>query len=262
MLSEKVISDFAKDGAVKLEGVFTEWVDVLREGIARNMANPSWRERTYQPSDGTAPFFQDYCVWSHVPEYRDFVLNSPLGEMAAELTGGKTIQMFHDHVLVKEPGSSFATPWHQDQPYYFVQAKQTVSFWIPLDEVKRQNCVEYVQGSHQASELYRPQRFNGEPLIEGDTRPAVPEIEGNRDQFPIIGWDVNPGDAIAFDFRTLHGAAGNNAKTRRRAISFRLVGDDARICASPDQSSPAFPDLPLSVGDALTGADVPVLYQA
>ena len=46
MLSEKVISDFAKDGAVKLEGVFTEWVDVLREGIARNMANPSWRERT------------------------------------------------------------------------------------------------------------------------------------------------------------------------------------------------------------------------
>ena len=70
------------------------------------------------------------------------------------------------------------------------------------------------------------------------------------------------GDAIAFDFRTLHGASGNNANTRRRAISFRLVGDDARICASPDKSSPAFPDLALSVGDALSGADFPVLYQA
>ncbi|MGB2304588.1 MAG: phytanoyl-CoA dioxygenase, partial [Candidatus Puniceispirillales bacterium] len=79
MLSEQVIADFRSDGAVKLEGVFTDWVEHLRQGVERNMANPSWRERTYQPDDGSAPFFQDYCVWSQVPEYKDFVLESPLG---------------------------------------------------------------------------------------------------------------------------------------------------------------------------------------
>lgn len=262
MVSEQAISDFATDGAVKCEGVFTEWVDHLRQGIERNMANPSWRERTYQPDDGTAPFFQDYCVWSQVPEYRDFVLNSPLGELAAQLTGSDRVQMFHDHVLVKEPGSSFPTPWHQDQPYYFVEAKRTISFWVPLDHVKRENCVQYVKGSHQADKLFRPQRFNGEALIESDTREAVPDIASNPDQYPILGWDVKPGDAIAFDFRTLHGAPGNNAATRRRAISFRLVGDDARICGEPAKCSPAFPDIDLAMGDPLAGDDFPIIYQS
>lgn len=261
MLSEQVIADFRSDGAVKLEGVFTDWVEHLRQGVERNMANPSWRERTYQPDDGSAPFFQDYCVWSQVPEYKDFVLESPLGALASELTGSKTVQMFHDHVLVKEPGSSFPTPWHQDQPYYCVEAKQTVSFWVPLDVVKRDNCVQYVKGSHQGSQLYRPERFNGDALIENDTREAVPDIANNPDQFTILGWDVKPGDAIAFDFRTLHGAAGNNATTRRRAISFRLVGDDARISAEPAKCSPAFPDLDIPLGAALSGHDFPVLYQ-
>lgn len=262
MLSDQVIADFASDGAVKLDGVFTDWVEHLRKGIDRNMENPSWRERTYQPEDGTAPFFQDYCVWSHVPEYQDFVMQSSLGELASELTGSKTVQMFHDHVLVKEPGSSFPTPWHQDQPYYFVEAKQTISFWVPLDEIKRENCVQYVKASHKGDDLFRPQRFNGDALIENDTRKAVPDIANNPDQFSILGWDVNPGDAIAFDFRTLHGAPGNNAKTRRRAISFRLVGDEARICADPAQCSPAFPDLKLPVGEALVGEEFPVLYRA
>ncbi|MGB2437120.1 MAG: phytanoyl-CoA dioxygenase family protein, partial [Candidatus Puniceispirillales bacterium] len=109
--------------------------------------------------------------------------------------------------------------------------------------------------------LYRPERFNGDALIENDTREAVPDIANNPDQFTILGWDVKPGDAIAFDFRTLHGAAGNSATTRRRAISFRLVGDDARISAEPAKCSPAFPDLDIPLGAALSGHDFPVLYQ-
>jgi ectoine hydroxylase-related dioxygenase (phytanoyl-CoA dioxygenase family) len=98
--------------------------------------------------------------------------------------------------------------------------------------------------------------------MENDTREAVPDIANNPDQFPILGWDVKPGDAIAFDFRTLHGAAGNNSSTRRRAISFRLVGDEARVCAEPAKCSPAFPDLNVPVGSALAGQDFPVLYEA
>ena len=259
-MENQIAVDFAHDGAVKLSGVFTDWVDILRAGLERNMASPSPRERTYQPQDGSAHFFQDYCVWASVPEYRDFIFNSPLATLAAEITQSKTIQMFHDHILVKEPGSTFPTPWHQDQPYYFVEAKQTISFWIPLDAVARENGVEYVQASHKGEALFCPQRFSGEALIADDPRPPVPDINANRANYTLLGWDVEPGDAIAFDFRTLHGAGGNNATSRRRAISFRLLGEDARICANPAEASPAFPELDLPIGALLEGEAFPILY--
>ena len=229
LLTQDHIDAYARDGVVLVKGLFKDQVEELRAGVARNMAEPGpYAAENLKEGEG-GRFFDDYCNWTRIPEFQAAIKASPAAAVAAELMGSKTVQMFHDHVLVKEPGSSFPTPWHQDQPYYFVEAKQTVSFWVPLDEVKRENCVQYVKGSHKADGLYRPERFNGDALIENDTRQAVPDIANNPDQFPILGWDVKPGDAIAFDFRTLHGAAGNNASTRRRAISFRLVGDEARV---------------------------------
>ena len=58
---------------------------------------------------------------------------SPAPEAAAQLMQSDQVQFFHDHILVKEPGTAKATPWHQDAPYYFVDGKQTISFWIPID---------------------------------------------------------------------------------------------------------------------------------
>ena len=53
---------------------------------------------------------------------------------------------------------------------------------------------------------------------------------------------MEPGDALLFDFRTVHGARGNPAATRRRALSLRWVGDDARYAdarAAPRRLIPA-----------------------
>ena len=44
------------------------------------------------------------------------------------------VQLFHEHVLVKEAATSVPTPWHQDAPYYCVDSNKTVSMWIPLDD--------------------------------------------------------------------------------------------------------------------------------
>ena len=69
------------------------------------------------------------------------------------------MRLFHEHVLVKEPGTLEPTPWHHDQPYYFVDGTQIVSLWIPLDPVPRRTCVEYVAGSHRWGKWYTPKRF-------------------------------------------------------------------------------------------------------
>ena len=52
-----------------------------------------------------------------------------------------------------------------------------------------------------------------------------------RDQHEIVSFEVEPGDVIAFHYRTLHTAPGTAGRTssRRRAVSFRYLGSDARF---------------------------------
>ena len=261
-VSQQQIDDFNRDGAVLLEGVFADWVDVLVDGIDWNMENPSWRERTYRPDDGRSPFFQDYCTWDNNPFYRRFVRESRAGEIAARLMGSKTARIFHDHILVKEPGNSVVTPWHQDQPYYLVEGDQSVSFWLPLDPVPRERTIEYVAGSHNWNKSFRPMRFDGTPLFPDDDSEAMPDVDARRDELDIVGWPVEPGDAVAFSFRTIHGAPANHSDTRRRVISTRWVGDDARFVKRPGTTSPAFPDLEYEDGAPFGGAEFPVIYPA
>ena len=70
-INDENISNFSKDGCVVLRGVFREWVNILQEGIETLINNPSPRERSYQPEDGSAPFFQDLCNWQRINEFKD-----------------------------------------------------------------------------------------------------------------------------------------------------------------------------------------------
>ncbi len=260
LLTDTQITEFSTNGVVLIKSVFLPYVEQARVAIEENQARPSWRERTYRPDDGSAPFFQDYCVWSQFDGYRALVRDSPMAELAAMLMGSSTARIFHDHVLVKEPGNSVVTPWHQDKPYYLVSGEQTVSFWVPLDPIPRDRTIEYIAGSHKAGKLYKPQRFDGTDLYEQDDSEPVPDIDIDRSAFNILGWAVEPGDAVAFDFGTLHGAPANSSTERRRVISFRWVGDDARFVARPGKTSPAFPDLHYADGDKFEGAEFPVIF--
>lgn len=261
MLSQTQIDDFARDGAVLLKGVFIDFLAGAREAIEQNMKTPSWRERTYHPDDGSQAFFQDYVVWNQFDGYRNLVMNSPMAEMAAHLMQSKTARIFHDHILVKEPGNSIVTPWHQDQPYYLCEGEQCVSFWVPLDDVPRERTIEYVKGSHQWGKTFKPQRFDGTDLYENDNRDSVPDMETARDEFDILGWDMKAGDAVAFHFRTLHGAPANHSPARRRVISLRWVGDDALFADRKGPTSPAFPDLDFQAGQPFEADEFPIIYQ-
>jgi len=261
VVSESTIDSFHNDGVVFLKDVFGPWVEGVREAIEQNKAKPSWRERTYRPEDGgDALFFQDYCVWPKFPGYRSLVETSPMAEIAARLMRSSTARIFHDHILVKEPGNSVVTPWHHDQPYYLVEGQQSVSFWVPLDPVPRERSIEYVAMSHRWGKDFRPKRFDGSNLYADDSHEGVPDIDANRDAFDIRGWAVEPGDAVAFNFRTLHGAPANTSAVRRRVVSIRWVGDDARFIQRPGMTSPDFPDLQYEDGAAFEGDDFPLLY--
>jgi ectoine hydroxylase-related dioxygenase (phytanoyl-CoA dioxygenase family) len=123
--------------------------------------------------------------------------------------------------------------------------------------------LEFVSGSHQWGKSFRPQRFNGQPLNQSDGLEEIPDINANRDNYNIVGWDLMPGDAVAFDYRTLHGAPANHStSTQRRAFSLRLVGDDVRFVRKQNiVTSPPFNHVTLQHGDPLVGDEFPLLYQ-
>ena len=233
-------------------------VDPLRAGVAQVMQNPSPLERSVIPADGSAPFFQDLCNWQRVPEFERFVYESPAAALAASLMQSRSARFFHDHVLVKQPGGSTVTPWHQDLPYYCVDGEQSVSFWIPLDDVPNSVSKECVRGSHKWGKGFRPMRFDGSRLYESDDFDVMPDIDAMRPTLDVARWDMQAGDAIAFDFRTIHGAPGNSSPRVRRVFSARWVGDDATFAVRPGKGSPPFTGLTMKHGDPF---DAPIFPQ-
>jgi ectoine hydroxylase-related dioxygenase (phytanoyl-CoA dioxygenase family) len=254
---------FDRDGVIVVRGLFRDWIEPLRAGVDKLMAAPSPLERSYLPKDGSAKFFQDLCNWQRIPEFRDFVFHSPAGPLAAQLMGSRGARFFHDHVLVKEVGTSLVTPWHQDMPYYCVEGRQSVSFWIPLDPVPRETTLECVPGSHRWGVDHKPKRFDGTDLYENDTKTDMPDIDADREAYNIQGWSLEPGDAVAFHFRVVHGAPGNLSGSghRRRVFSARWVGDDAVFADRKGKGSPPFRHLTLQDGEPLRGEDFPLVYE-
>ena len=257
--SAQQIADFRRDGAVLIRGLFADWVDILRRGVERNLAAPGPYGAENTGAGDTGRFFDDYCNWDRIPEFRDAILNGPAAPVAAALMGSATVQLFHDHVLVKEPGTSKATPWHQDSPYYFVGGEQTVSFWVPLDPVESAT-LRCVAGSHRWPRPVLPKRWLVETDFYADPEGYMPVPDPDAEGMAVLEWPMAPGDAVAFDFRTLHGARGNTSDRRRRAFSLRLVGDDARYVQRPGRTSPPFPGHGMVAGDRLRTDWFPVIW--
>ena len=255
------IEAFGRDGCVLLPGLLKDWVDVIATGIERNMREPGPFAAENVESDEAGRFFDDYCNWNRIPEFKDVIFNSPMGEAAAKLMGSSIVQFFHEHVLVKEPSTAKETPWHQDAPYYFVDGRQTVSFWVPVDPVGG-TTLRFIAASHLWPKLVLPVRWLTDADFyagEGEFLP-VPKPEAPGSDMQILEWPMVPGDVVAFHFRTVHSAHGNLTARRRRAFSTRWVGEDAAVVRRAGRTSPPFPGHDMKPGERLREDWFPIIW--
>ena len=259
LLTRDQIDEYQSGGVTLIRGLFANQVELLRAGVARNMEEPGPFASENEKAGESGRFFDDYCNWQRIPEFEQAILESPAAEVAAGLMGSDTVQLFHDHVLVKEPGTSLATPWHTDGPYYFVEGKQTVSFWSPLDPVK-EATLRMVPGSHAWEKPVLPMRWVKEEAYFPNVEDYMPVPDPEKEGMEIAEWEMQPGDAVAFNYDILHGSRGNTSQTRRRAFSLRLVGDDARYTERPGRTSPPFPDHGMVQGQKLREDWFPVIW--
>ena len=235
---------YRRDGVVVLRGVLRPGeVEMLRRGIDEVVSTPSPRAKVASAPDDPGFFIEDFCTWREHAGFEAVIRTSRLAEVAADLMGSVSVRMYHDHVLVKEPGTRQRTPWHQDQPYYDVEGTQNVSFWIPVDPVDRSDCLEVIAGTHRGPWLmprsFLDQRARWFP--EGSLD-ELADYDSERDRHRIVSAELQPGDCIAFHMLSVHGAPGVSGVNRRRVFSLRLLGDDMVFAprdwtTSPDMSA-------------------------
>lgn len=262
---DDLVARFQRDGAACIRQVFRPHeIEELRAGIDLNLTQPSPRAKVASGVDDPGRFVEDFCNWRANIHYRRFIFDTPLAALAGRLMQSATARLYHDHMLTKEPGTRQPTPWHQDQPYYNIEGRQNISFWIPVDPVSRASTLEFVAGSHRGPWLM-PRSFMDSQArwFPAGSLAELPDIEGRRSDLPILGWALEPGDLVCFHMLTLHAAQGVEGTRRRRVFSVRFIGDDIRHAPRRWTTSPDFPELAhdLPAGAPLNHALFPLLWE-
>jgi len=245
LVDAEAIERHRTDGCVVVRGLFSrDEVECVRAGIERNLAEPSPLFGVASRDDDPGRFVEDFCNWSRIEEFGSIAFDSRAADVAAALMGGSVVRLYHDHLLVKEPGTRQPTPWHQDQPYYNVDGVDNVSMWMPVDPVPAESTLEFWAGSHRGGWLM-PRTFLTEQakwFPEG-TLAEIPDIEADRGTYDVRGWALEPGDAVFFHMLTAHHAYGVPGSARRRVFSLRFLGDDAVHAPRAWRTSPPFEGL-------------------
>ncbi len=244
--------DYHVDGAVCVRQAFNaDQIAMAREAIDANLADLSPRAKRASAVDDGA-FVEDFCNWSRLPVMERFIRESPGAQIAAELTGSDSIRLYHDHVLVKEPGTRQRTPWHQDQPYYNVAGGQNASMWLPVDPVDRSATLEFVAGTHLGP-WYMPRTFLDDQAkwFPDGSLAEMPDFAADASRWKVIGWELEPGDVVFFNMLTVHGSGGVSGPNRRRVLSVRFLGDDMMHAPRRWTTSPPFDGLDRELADGV-----------
>ena len=254
-ITEEDIQEFEAAGAICLRGLFDHsWIDLLSVAIDAGLA---------KDDEGKSKFQLDHTMAKENPAVRKFVFESPAAAIAKTIMRTETVRYYFDQLFVKEPGVEAPTPWHQDQPYWPVTGRQVCSIWVPLDPVTKANSgLEYVRGSHNWGQEFAPVSFTERSagLFDNSERENLPDFNNRREDYDFLCWDMEPGDCLIHQARTVHGASGNTTREdRRRALSIRWLGDDARYRELIDNGDPNLVDPSLRPGEKMISLKFPII---
>ena len=234
-IAPRAIEDYRRDGAARLENALVPaTMSLVQEAYQWSIAHPGPGAGNLPGAEGV--FYQDLANPAALDAYAELVNDTEIGDIVSSLWGHPDVWFMYEQVFRKHGGDTRRTPWHQDAPYLPVRGEHLVVVWISLDPVPASHALEFVRGSHRGP-VYDGSRFDPAddtaPLYGDHTLARLPDIEADREHWPIVSWPTNPGDVLVFHPATLHGGGATPAATERRTLSLRFFGADAVVAWRP-----------------------------
>ena len=222
-LSETQISQFQKDGYIKLKSVLSpEAIEFYSKAITEAVTALNKESRPMKERDTYAKaFLQIMNIWTHNEVVKEFVFSQRLARIAAELMQITGVRMYHDQALYKEPDGGY-TPWHADQYYWPLDTEKTVTAWIPLQAVPMEmGPLEFSVGSHAIQ--------SGRDIEISDDSEKQIEAALKRSDLPI---DSSPFDLGEVSFHmgyTFHRAGPNVTTNVRKVMTIIYMDEHMRL---------------------------------
>ncbi|AWL08252.1 phytanoyl-CoA dioxygenase family protein [Aquirufa nivalisilvae] len=166
-------------------------------------------------------FLQMMNLWEEDTKIKEFTLAKRFAQIAADLLGVERVRLYHDQALFKEPKGGL-TPWHQDQYYWPLNTKNTVTMWMPLVDIDEEmGMLTFASGTQDVNL----------PLvnISDESEQMISQFVKEKN-FPIVAEKaMKAGDATFHKGWTLHSAPGNHSNKMREIMTIIFMDADAKI---------------------------------
>lgn len=238
LIESPLLQEFQKAGVCHLRATLSqEAIAKLRSVIDEELENHKQKHFKFQ-EEGKGRFFGSQDLWRTNSVCRGVCTEGPLPRIAGEFLAARSANLFFDHLFVKEPGANFVTSWHNDLPYWPIRGGRTLSIWIALDAVTRENGpITFIEGSHKWDIAVQPKTFaekSDDSSSAAHLRELIPGEFGDLESQKLITHEMEAGDVLVFDSGIVHKAAGNSSKDqRRRGYVIRYVQQDVKYDPRP-----------------------------
>jgi ectoine hydroxylase-related dioxygenase (phytanoyl-CoA dioxygenase family) len=233
-VTPEMIDRYRQDGFVHVPNLISK-----DEAAQFRAAALDASERLVGLGDGSI-FNQYVNVWQHDEGMRALTLH-PNVQYVAKLLSGVPLRLWHDQILIKQPGTSRATEFHQDQPYWPHQNSiNPISCWIALGDVPVEaGCMTFLPGSQRRTDLPAQNLADSRSLME-----ICPEFVWS----PRVTVPIQAGGCTFHHGRCAHMATPNASDSPR--VAHIVIFMDAETQYSGAGHIVTDP-LQLSVGDTL-----------
>ena len=181
------------------------------------------------------------------------------------------VNLVMDNWFLREAGSKSGAPFHHDISYFDFEGSMCV-LWLPLEPVPKEEAIAWIKGSHLWDKLYIRTRFQeGHPddgkagVVNGKSYDITPDILNNKEDYDFLQWDLEVGDCVFFDIRTLHGSLSQSIpKSTIHRYTLRMAKEGSKIEYRGDWAQAERTIMESNGyknGDDLSGKMFPTLYQ-
>ena len=271
IVSPAEIAAFQRDGVVALRQKFdAEWINLLSNTIDESRDRPSPHLVRHTKDPNAPAYYEDFWSWSMFDGFERFVRDSPTSAHAAQLLDAQRINLVMDNWFMREAGSKSRPPFHQDLSYFDFFGTMCV-LWLPLEPVTVETGIHFVRGSHLWGKHFMRVRFadghhadSGAVEVNGVQYELPPDINADPDAYDLVAFDLDVGDCIYFDMRTLHGGISDVIPTETiRRYTLRMTKEDGVLRYRGDWAKgerAMFEAAGYKEGDAIAGDFFPQLY--